>query len=134
MVNPVSPNRVLVVDDEPAVLELLAAIVRKAGYLPHLATSAKEAIEALGQVASETCLVISDVVMDEMNGFDLATWIRFEHPELPILLISGVMEEGQDKHLIPAGVQFRKKPISVREIQALVEQSCDTDSQETAAN
>ncbi len=132
MVNPISPNRVLVVDDEPAVLDLLAAIVRQAGYLPHLAGSAEEAIQALRLVASETCLVISDIVMNGMNGLELASWIRSEHPELPVLLVSGYMEESQQT--LPPGVQFRKKPISVREIQALVEQSCDTDSPGTTVN
>lgn len=77
----------------------------------------------LGEVASETCLVISDVVMGGMDGRELATWIRAEHPELPVLLVSGYMY-GHEGEPLPPGVTFRRKPLSIHEIQELVEDSC----------
>jgi CheY-like chemotaxis protein len=126
MAIPSSYKSVVVVDDEPAVLQLLAEVVRRAGYVPQPASSAEEAMELLGEVASETCLVISDVVMDGMDGRELATWIRAEHPELPVLLVSGYMfdHEGQP---LPPGVTFRRKPLSVVAIHELVEDSCGID-------
>ncbi|MEO7454215.1 MAG: response regulator [Fimbriimonadales bacterium] len=123
MAIPPSYKSVVVVDDEPAVLQLLTEVVRKAGYVPHPASSAEEAMELLGEVASETCLVISDVVMGGMDGRELAQWIRAQHPELPVLLVSGYMPD-QESLSLPPGVTFRRKPLSIQEIQELVEDSC----------
>lgn len=126
MVNPSQQKCIVVVDDEPAVLQLLSDVVRQAGYMPHPACSAEEAMAVLGQVASETCLVISDVVMDGMNGHELASWICTEHPDLPVLLVSGYMDE-QDCKPLPPGVKFRRKPLRIHEIQELMEQSCEVE-------
>lgn len=125
MVSPLPSKRVLVVDDEPAIRELLALVVSEAGYIPHSVESGEEAIEVLDTIAPDTCLVISDVLMGGMDGFDLAQRVRAKHPKLPILLISGYVEEGHDLASLPDGVEFRRKPIRVRDITAVLEASCN---------
>ena len=127
MVSPLPSKRVLVVDDEPGVRELLAMIVDQAGYIPHAAESGEEAINILESIAPDTCLMISDVLMDGMNGFDLAHRVRAKHPELPILLISGYVEEAHALESLPDGVEFRRKPIRVRDITAIIEARCSVD-------
>ena len=128
MVSPVvSRNRVLVVDDEPAVVQLLAAVVVEAGFVPDQACSAAEAMAMLFANADETCLVISDIVMDETDGIELAKWVCAEYPDMPVLLVSGHFEEREQLNHLPPGVEFRQKPLSVHEIRNIVEQSCGID-------
>lgn len=127
MVSPLPSKTVLVVDDEPGVRELLAMIVSQAGYTAHPAEGGEEALTILEAIAPDTCLVISDVFMNGMDGIDLAHRVRAKHPELPILLISGYTEESHKLQALPDGVKFRTKPINVREIKAMVEASCNLD-------
>jgi len=127
MVSPLPSKRVLVVDDEPAVREMLAMIVSEAGYIADSAESGEEAIRVLESIAPDTCLVISDVVMGGMDGFDFAQRVRARHPELPILLISGYFEESRDLASLPDGVQFRRKPLRVHDITELVEANCNVE-------
>ena len=125
MVSPVvSRNRVLVVDDEPAVVQLLAAVVVEAGFKPDVACSAAEAMALLFRNADETCLVISDIVMEDTDGIELAKWVSAEYPNMPVLLVSGHFEGREQLKHLPPGVEFRQKPLSVQEIRNIVEQSC----------
>ncbi len=124
MVSPLPRKTVLVVDDEPSVRELLAMIVADAGYVSHSVESAEAALRALESIAPDTCLVISDVVLGGMDGFDLAQRVRAKYPELPVLLISGYLGEGHDLASLPDGIEFRRKPIAVRDIKAVLDASC----------
>lgn len=125
IVSPLPSKTVIVVDDEPVVREMLATLVSQAGYIPQPAESGEEALEILDAIAPDTCFVISDVLMGGMDGFDLAKRVRAKHPTMPILLISGYIEESHDLASLPEGVEFRRKPIDVHEIKALVEASCN---------
>ena len=81
------PRRVLVVDDEPPIADTLAAIFRNAGYE---AATAYDGISGLSQCeAFRPDLVISDVVMPQMNGIEMAIWIKERYPACKVLLFSG---------------------------------------------
>jgi PAS domain S-box-containing protein len=84
----VSGARILVVEDNPEVAEVAAALLEQLGHHVRVATGAES---ALASVAAEPPdLVFSDVVMaGEMDGVDLARRLRAEHPQLPILLATG---------------------------------------------
>lgn len=79
--------RILVVDDERAIADTVCLILRKAGYECVPAYNAMEALETLGEFRPG--LIISDVMMPDMNGIELAKAIRGEHPECRVLLFSG---------------------------------------------
>lgn len=82
-----SPLRVLVVDDERVIAETFAAILIRAGYEAYAAYCAEDAVELAAQVAPD--VVITDVVMGQMSGIDLALHLRREFPRCRVLLISG---------------------------------------------
>ena len=124
MANPVSRNRVLVVDDEPSVAQLLAEVVQTAGFTAEVAESAAEAMSKLFHCASETCLVISDIVMEGTDGIEFARWVSTEYPTLPVVLVSGHFENRDQINHLPPTVEFRRKPISVHEIRDIVQASC----------
>lgn len=83
-------ENILIVDDEPELLKLIKDILLSHGYTVFSSSSAKEAL-ALLTLENETIdLVISDVVMPDMDGFELAHIIRYTHPDIKIQLCSGL--------------------------------------------
>lgn len=79
---------ILVVDDDPAVCELVAIILRGAGYRP---TVSLHADEALGFYAAgrRFSLAVLDVVMPRMGGEGLAARLRHDDPDLKVLYLTG---------------------------------------------
>lgn len=89
---------ILVVDDTPGLLSLLAATLRGAEYLSIQASSAEEAIKALASMPHIDAL-ITDILMPGMNGFELARRLRGEFADLPILFISGFFDSATEDYL-----------------------------------
>ena len=78
---------ILVVDDEPAILELVKDILFPAGYLVNTATNGKEALAALQ--AHPYDLVLTDMMMPEMGGMELVQYLRLHHPETLVIVFTG---------------------------------------------
>jgi PAS domain S-box-containing protein len=85
--NPVI-GRVLIVEDQPEVAQLVQRLIEPAGYAITVAT---DALTAVTQVAAgaHPDLLITDVVMPAMTGPELAAALRTHHPDLPVLYMSG---------------------------------------------
>ncbi len=81
---------VLVADDQPAVSELAARLLTRAGYAPLVAVSGREALEIARTRHEPIDLLLTDVMMPEMSGRQLADELRATHPELKVLLMSGL--------------------------------------------
>ena len=81
-------GRVLFVDDERELLVALESYFRLRQFRVLCAESAEAARVLLSEHAVD--LVVSDVAMPGMGGRDLLTWVRFNQPELPVILITGV--------------------------------------------
>jgi two-component system, cell cycle sensor histidine kinase and response regulator CckA len=102
-------ERVLVVDDEPDVRELVAAMLRAFGYDTREAASGAEAIRSAA--AHPVDLLVADVDLPDMPGVELATRMRHDAGSPRVLLVSGYVE-------VPAGngstapLEFLKKPFS----------------------
>jgi PAS domain S-box-containing protein len=81
-------GRVLIVEDQPEVAQLVQRLIAPAGYEITVAT---DALQAVTQVASgaRPDLLITDVVMPSMTGPELAAALRTHRPELPVLYMSG---------------------------------------------
>ncbi len=79
-------QRVLVADDSPVVRELVTEILSAAGLLVEQATDGAAALESILQ--SEPDLVVSDVEMPRMNGFDLLAEVRKRTQRLPVIMLS----------------------------------------------
>src|SRR5262245_35909140 len=86
--SPVGPLRVLVVDDEPKVLEALAEMLTEDGHAVVSAGSGREAL-ALLDGGARVDVVITDLGMPGMTGWELARALRTRQPDLPVGLISG---------------------------------------------
>jgi DNA-binding NtrC family response regulator len=80
-------GQVLVVDDERLIADSLAAILRMWGYQAHSVYAAKDALIAVGEAPPD--FLISDVMMPEMNGIELALAFHAAFPSCRVLLMSG---------------------------------------------
>ena len=103
--------RVLVVDDEPAVLRLVASILQSAGYETVTAPGPRQALEIV-TIRGGFDVVVSDVVMPEMCGPELAGQIRLLSPSSAILLMSGCTLTGN----LPENVSFLGKPFVAKDL------------------
>ena len=85
---------ILIVDDEPALAKLCSTILSQHGYHVFTANNGKEALVVLESESID--LVLSDVIMPEMDGYELATSIQEKYPRIKIQLASGFSD---DRHL-----------------------------------
>jgi two-component system, cell cycle sensor histidine kinase and response regulator CckA len=81
---------ILCVDDEENPLILRKLVLQKAGYAVLAARSGTEALEITN--SQEVDLVLSDQLMPGITGVELARRVKLEHPDLPVILLSGVNE------------------------------------------
>ena len=83
---PTKPAAILLVDDDPNVLDAIGLMLERLGYAVTGAVSGQEAIEAFGK--SRHDLVISDVGMPHMSGYDVAKAVKQINPNTPVALLS----------------------------------------------
>lgn len=79
--------RILVTDDEELVRDFMAAVLRQSGYVVVETRSAREALDCHG--ADPVDLIITDMVMKEMDGTELLRRMSVQSPQTPVVAISG---------------------------------------------
>jgi DNA-binding NtrC family response regulator len=84
-------KKILVVDDQPEVANQISAYLEHMGFSTSVVNSVEAALVIFNPSQCE--LVICDVLMPGKNGFDMVTFIKNEHPEIPIALISGYFDQ-----------------------------------------
>jgi DNA-binding response OmpR family regulator len=87
--------RILVVDDDKNTRMLLSAVLGNAGYEVSLASNGIEALEALDK--EHVDLVVLDIIMPRMNGYEFTQTLRDNHNNIPILMVSA-KQLPADKH------------------------------------
>jgi two-component system cell cycle sensor histidine kinase/response regulator CckA len=112
---------VLLVEDEPLVLRLGRAVLERSGYAVLPAGTPAEALTVAGSHPGDIHLLITDVVMPEMQGRELADRLTRMRPGIRTLFVSGYAAG----HLTPTGalapgVHFLQKPFSVDQLTASV--------------
>ena len=106
---------VLLVEDEPMVRTVAERALTRHGYSVVTANNGQEALEILER-GEEFALLISDVVMPEMDGPTMVREARKTRPDLPVLFMSGYAEEQLRKSIDIDKVAFLPKPFSVQEL------------------
>lgn len=101
-------QRILLVDDEEQILQLLEMFLEMNGYKPALAFSSKDALNQVSGSAFD--LAILDVCLEDGNGFDLARKIKAEHPKLPIVFLTGLSAESDRETGLSIGNAYLVKP------------------------
>jgi two-component system cell cycle sensor histidine kinase/response regulator CckA len=106
---------VLLVEDEPMVRTVAERALTRHGYSVITASNGHEALDVIGR-GEPIALLISDVVMPEMDGPTMVREARKSRPELPILFMSGYAEEQLRNSIDIDNVAFLPKPFSVQEL------------------
>ncbi|MCK2243402.1 MULTISPECIES: response regulator transcription factor [unclassified Crossiella] len=109
------PARVLVVDDEPNILELLSAALRLSGFEVHAADTGARALTVAREVVPD--IVILDVMLPDQDGFTLARRMRAAQEQLPVLFLTardGVAD--RIAGLTAGGDDYVTKPFSLEEV------------------
>ncbi|MCH8095879.1 MAG: response regulator [Proteobacteria bacterium] len=107
--------RILVAEDEEAVREFVRRALSHHGHEVTAVDDGTRALEALS--AGHYDLLLTDIVMPGMDGIALALKVSKDHPELPILLMSGYPGQRERAHNLDALIhRVISKPFSLREI------------------
>ncbi len=102
---------VLLVEDEPSLQNLGAKVLERLGYRVLATSNPLHAIELAENHSGEIDLLLTDVIMPEMNGRDLADTLKAQFPNLKILFMSGYPDNVIDHHgILDKGVNFLEKP------------------------
>jgi two-component system alkaline phosphatase synthesis response regulator PhoP len=110
--------RILVVDDEPAVTDLLAYNLRKAGYEILLAADGREALRLANQSSPD--LILLDLMIPEVDGLDVCRELR-KNSAVPIIMLTARGEEIDRVVGLELGADdYVSKPFSVRELLARI--------------
>jgi two-component system, OmpR family, response regulator len=111
--------RLLVVDDEPTIVELLSMSLRYAGFEVATATNGREALEVQQSFRPDMMLV--DVMMPQLDGFDVVKRLRSEGTKVPVLFLTAKdAVEDRLTGLTIGGDDYVTKPFSLEEVIARV--------------
>jgi CheY-like chemotaxis protein len=110
-------GRVLVVDDEVANREILSDFLTSEGYD---VVTAQNGMEALNQLAVPLPdVIISDLRMPRMSGFEFLAVVRQKYPDVPLIAISGEFDGNEVPTGVPADA-YLQKPYSFRHLRTII--------------
>jgi PAS domain S-box-containing protein len=115
---------VLLVEDEPAILSMGKIMLEQLGYLVLATDRPGEAIRMAEEHAGEIQLLLTDVVMPNMNGRDLAERLHSLYPSMKSLFMSGYTADViAHRGVLDKSVNFLQKPFSLRDLAVKVRQA-----------
>ncbi len=120
---------ILLVEDEPSVMEMTTIMLERQGYIVLPASTPEESISLARELSGEINLLVTDVVMPEMNGRDLACKLLSFYPNLRCLFMSGytanvIALQG----VLDEGVFFIQKPFALKNLAMKVREVLDSES------
>lgn len=117
---------VMVVEDNPMVRNLAAMLLREQGYTAIAASNGIECMALLDGVRGPVDLLLTDVVMPDMNGKELYGKVAEKRPGIRVLYMSGYTDDVIAHHgLLEEGINFIQKPFSVQGLAAKVREALD---------
>jgi len=114
-----SPTRIVIVDDEPSICELLMASLKFAGFEVHEAASGEAALKLISEIQPN--LIVLDVMMPGQDGFTVARTLRAQGINTPIIFLTA-KDDTADKvrGLTVGGDDYLTKPFSLEELVARI--------------
>jgi PAS domain S-box-containing protein len=108
---------ILLVEDEPSVMEITARMIERLGYTVIRARSGCEAIERYRENAAIVSVVILDMIMPEMSGGEVFEELKRVDPSVKVLLATGYSMQGQAREIMNRGcIGFIQKPFSMEDL------------------
>jgi CheY-like chemotaxis protein len=127
----IGTETLLLVEDDLAVRKLSRRILERAGYKVLEADSGREALELARHATGAIPLVVTDLVMPDMSGTELAAELAVLYPEIRVLFMSGYTDDAVVRHgLLAAGRAFLQKPFTPDSFTRKVRETLDTPAEE----
>ncbi|MCS7211108.1 MAG: response regulator [Chloroherpetonaceae bacterium] len=115
-------KKILVVDDEAHLCEVLSRALNAAGYQTLTAQSSKEALQLLESINYDVSLCIFDLSLPEISGEELFCLVHRVAPNVPILITSGTVEPTRQSQMLEKGVaSFLLKPFNLKTLLSTVQ-------------
>ena len=114
-------SRILIVDDDPAILDSMAILLADEGYPIQTAPDGRVALQMIAEETPD--LLITDVVMPGLDGWALLAQVRAHTPDLSVIVISAIerREARQREVLITHHTVFLRKPFHTEALLAIVQ-------------
>ena len=117
-------RNVLIVDDDPDVLSMLERLLKKLEYNPFVAQNGEEALQIIE--TNKIDVVVSDLVMPEMDGMELLKRVKSRKGDLPFLMITGHPTIETAVEAIKKGAyDYLTKPFQVEEVQIKIDRALE---------
>jgi two-component system, OmpR family, response regulator len=108
-------GRILVVDDEPAITDLLATALRYTGYAVQTAATGSEALEQASRSAPD--LIVLDVMLPDIDGFEVCRRLRADGDFVPVIFLTARdAEDDRVTGFVRGGDDYVTKPFSLQEL------------------
>jgi two-component system cell cycle sensor histidine kinase/response regulator CckA len=112
-------GRILLVDDEPDVVETCAKVLRRLGYEVDATTSPHEALDRFEANPDAFALVMTDFVMPQINGQEVCETVRGIRPDCPLIVYSGYQPATLDMDRLKP-IRLLEKPIDPVQLSVVV--------------
>jgi len=117
-------EKILIIDDEKSILDLLSVVFEKEGYHVETSLAATRAVDLMGH--KDFDLIISDIKMPKMNGMELLKYVRENRPDIPVVMITAYGTIKQAVEALKAGaMDYVVKPFDVEELKIIVAQGLE---------
>ncbi|HWR00390.1 MAG TPA: PAS domain-containing protein [Chlorobaculum sp.] len=112
---------ILLVEDELFILNIIKKVLEEKGYTVLAALNAEDAMIIMNKKREQIKLLVTDIVLPNMNGYELSNRLRESNPELRVLFMSGYarLDIDRDRNLVP-GVNFIEKPFTIEDFTRIV--------------
>lgn len=114
-------SKILVIDDEPTITNLLKVILGKEGYDVYVANCGEEGVKMAGEIRPD--LIFMDINMPDLSGYEATKEIKKneELKKVPIIFLTGLSAEKEaEKAFSTGGASFLKKPFTSQQIKDFV--------------
>ncbi|MGA8130906.1 MAG: PAS domain S-box protein, partial [Syntrophobacteraceae bacterium] len=122
---PLGSERILLVDDDAAVMETGASLLKSLGYKVTSQTDSMKTLEVFRSTPHEFDLLITDYTMPKLTGLDLAGEVRRIRPDMPFLLCTGFSEKITHAGVKELGMELLMKPFNMVQISQAVRKILD---------
>ena len=118
---------VLIVDDEPVVVDIGRTLLKRLGYHVLTATTGEEATNIFQTREYRIRLVLLDIKLPDMNGSEVMGYIKRHHPKVKVVVCSGYGLDEQDPNCIEIGADdFLQKPYTLSDLTHLISALLET--------
>ncbi len=117
-------DKILIIDDEKSILDLLSVVFKKEGYTVETSLSAKTALELIDK--EEFDLILTDIKLPQMSGMKILKYVKEKYPAMPVVMITAYGTIKQAIETLKMGaMDYIVKPFNMEELKIIVAQGLE---------